>query len=387
MKKDGMTRREFMRALIVAAVSAGAAGAEGITNSPALKNTPSAVKPGRTVFVIPPPSRPGSFRVAIVGMSHCSLPLIHALGNGHFPRFGIDVEIIPVPDYSDAVYALDKGEIHAAQISAPFFYALHMGTGPFKDNPVPLVSLQCAGTDGGSLLVSERTGIFTPNRLGGRVIGIAGNHLVQTMLLEETLKRSGLDPAKDVELKSFATGDLVSAMQRGEIDACMALEPYATTAIQSGLGREIAGTSRIWHNHPCCYIAMRRDKFMSSPTQAISFYSATILSSMMLHEPGQSRDDALTLIQKDPRKIPVDTYRAAIDSGRVGFDPFPYKSAGRALLMLMKANGIMAGPANPTKLVPETLIMEQTRMILGTLGLKAPQKDDRREIIAGMTMF
>ncbi len=367
-----MTRREFLAVMAAAVASAASIGA--------ISNTPSARQAPRR----PTPSRPGAFKVAVVLPSHCALPLVLARAAGIYERQGIDVELVPMASHTDAADSLQQGDVHAAQLAGPLFFALHQGTGPYKDNRTPLVSMQVAGIEGGALLASARTEIQSAGRLKGRKVATGGTHLVQTLLLREALMRAGLDPEKDLELAEMDMADLPAALMRGEADACMALEPYATSAIDSGAGRVISASAQLWHGHPCCYIAVRRETMLVNASKAEAFYSATLQAGARLREAGAQRDDAFAALLNDPAKLPVDQVREALEAGRAGFDPYPYKSSGEALIRLMKSGGIMDGPVNPARIVSDALLGDRTRMMMGSLGIAPPASDRRRETVAGI---
>jgi NitT/TauT family transport system substrate-binding protein len=56
-------------------------------------------------------------------------------------------------------------------------------------------------------------------------------------LLLEVLKRNGLDPQKDVELKRIDFFDMGQALSQGTVDAFCSGEPYPSIAIAEGYGR------------------------------------------------------------------------------------------------------------------------------------------------------
>lgn len=369
-----MTRRDFLRLMLAASASFTVLGAGGMANSPS--------KSSRAAVRKPAPVRAGAFKVAVVAPSHCAASLVLTEVSGGFERSGLDIELVPYAEHMDAAMALRDGEVQAAQLAAPMFFALHQGTGPFKDNRVPLVSLQCAGTGGGALLISSRLDMASPAKLRGHRIATPGSHMTQTLLLYETLKRSGLDPSKDVELKSMGAAEAISSTLRGETDACMAIEPYATPSAMHAMNT----SERLWRGHPCCYIAVRRETFLGAEASKVEgFYAATLQGASALREAGAPRDEAMEQLLGAQIKLPVEALKTALEAGSIGYDPYPYKSAGRALLKLMKANGIMDGPANGPKIAPDTLPADRTRMMMASLGLlNVPKSDERRETIAGI---
>lgn len=110
-------------------------------------------------------------------------------------------------------------------------------TAASKGEPVVLVSSLCNKCS--ALVVKKDSDINTPADLKGKKIAYVPGTMHHILLLE-TLKKAGLDPAKDVELKRIDFFDMGQALAQGAIDAFCSGEPYPALAVSQGYGRILA---------------------------------------------------------------------------------------------------------------------------------------------------
>lgn len=106
-----------------------------------------------------------------------------------------------------------------------------------KGEPVVVVSSLCNKCS--ALVVKNDSSIKTTADLKGKKIGYVPGTMHHILLLE-TLKRAGLDPQKDIELKRIDFFDMGQALAQGSIDAFCSGEPYPSIAVSKGYGRILA---------------------------------------------------------------------------------------------------------------------------------------------------
>lgn len=142
------------------------------------------------------------------------------------------VEVLPFTNPGDQKAALLAGNLDMCGTTI----ALAI-TAASRDEPVVIVSGLCDKCS--ALVVRKDSDIDTPAALKGKKIAYVPGTMHHVLLLE-TLKRSGLDPEKDVELKRIDFFDMGQALSQGAVDAFCSGEPYPTLAVSHGYGRILA---------------------------------------------------------------------------------------------------------------------------------------------------
>ncbi|UWG98721.1 ABC transporter substrate-binding protein [Dehalobacter sp. DCM] len=87
-----------------------------------------------------------------------------------------------------------------------------------------------------ALVVGKDSNIKTEADLKGKKIAYVPGTMHHLLLLE-VLRRNGLDPEKDVELKRIDFFDMGQALAQGTVDAFYSGEPYPSLAVAEGYGR------------------------------------------------------------------------------------------------------------------------------------------------------
>ncbi len=103
--------------------------------------------------------------------------------------------------------------------------------------PVVVVAALCNKSS--ALVVKKDSAIQSIAHLAGKRIGYVPGTMHE-ILLRETLTRSGLSPAKDVQLTRVDFFDMGLALARGGIDAFLSGEPFPALAVYEGYGRILA---------------------------------------------------------------------------------------------------------------------------------------------------
>jgi len=203
-------------------------------------------------------SVPKKVKIGVLAPSHCALPIVNASLRGLYKKNGIDAELVYLPDMKDLAQGLMKKEIEAAQIISSVFFAINAGGGPFKGKETPLVTAQVAGTNGGVLVTKKGSGMKQLEDLKGKKIGVHSPLMVHTLLFKTLLRQRNIVLGKDVELRVINMKELMGALKSGAIDGFINPEPIPTFSKNKGVGEDMLMTRMLWHDHPCCVVAMRR---------------------------------------------------------------------------------------------------------------------------------
>jgi NitT/TauT family transport system substrate-binding protein len=158
------------------------------------------------------------------------------------------------------MHAMLAGELDVAYVGA---------TPPLSaiDKGLDARIVACVQINGSSLvlrpdLARNYTG---PEDLNGLKIGIIPHTSIQEAVLSKWLIDNGLDPEKDVELKSMGGGDAVTVMGAGELDGAFLHEPFPSTIELEGSGKVVVRSGEMWPNHACCCLLVSGELIREHP--------------------------------------------------------------------------------------------------------------------------
>ncbi|TDB87368.1 transporter substrate-binding domain-containing protein [Actinomadura sp. KC216] len=191
---------------------------------------------------------------------------------GLFEDEGLKVQIKPVQQSTQAIPALVKGDVNviAGANYVSFLQANDKGT-------VKLSVL----AEGASLtshfmdvLVMPDSEIKTPRDLEGKKVAVNLLNNVQTLTLNAILKANNVNAA-EVEYVQVPFPQMAAALERGQVDAIHAVEPF-TTDIQKRLGARVAvdGGAEPVTNLPISGFVTTRDFTQKNPKTAAAFQRA-----------------------------------------------------------------------------------------------------------------
>jgi NitT/TauT family transport system substrate-binding protein len=155
-------------------------------------------------------------------------PVVVATENKLFEQLGLDVELINMPP-TLAVTALVSGDLQ---------YVVFAGTtlnGAVRGLPVKLVMVY---NDRPLFSLMSRPEIRSVKELKGKVLGIASLTSGESFLSRRLLKEAGVDPERDVILRTIGnTPDRLAALRSGLVDATTLTVPVDIQAERLGLRR------------------------------------------------------------------------------------------------------------------------------------------------------
>jgi nitrate/nitrite transport system substrate-binding protein len=296
------------------------------------------------------------------------------------------VEIIQVKEMPKIARGVIRGDLHFGQIMVPMTIAAHNGSGPFAKEHVPLVSPMWAGTNGGSMVVRYDSNIRLPSDLKGKRIGIHSRYLFHYLIIIELFERYGINPSKDVTLKIIDMDLMVTALEENEIDAFINPEPLSSAAVEKGLATNFILTKDLWFRHPCCCLTTRKQLFEKEPALFHDFVTATLESSLEIHDP-TSRELKLKMIwNRLPQfqQMPFEVIKSSFTPGRTDFEPFPYQSSAKVVAKLLQKNGLLQQDISPEQTALEIFLSDYTRSIMQSINAPyIPPTNNKEELVVG----
>jgi len=155
-------------------------------------------------------------------------PVVVAKENNLFEPLGLEMELINIPP-TLAVTALVSGDLH---------YVIFAGTtlnAAVRGLPVKLVMVY---NDRPLFSLMSRPEIRSVKEMKGKVLGVASLTSGESFLSRRLLKESGVDPEKEVTLRTIGnTPDRLLALRTGVVDATTLAVPVDIQAEKLGLTR------------------------------------------------------------------------------------------------------------------------------------------------------
>lgn len=164
-------------------------------------------------------------------------PQYVAMSKGFFEEEGIKIELINGKGADKCMTALLSGEADIGLMgSEASIYVHNQGKSDFVVNFAQLTQ-----KDGSFLVGREKDDNFTFDKLNGKTVigGRIGG--MPEMTLEYVLRKKGIDPHKDINLRTDVQFDVMAgAFTGGEGDYVTLFEPVATLLEQEGKGHVVA---------------------------------------------------------------------------------------------------------------------------------------------------
>jgi NitT/TauT family transport system substrate-binding protein len=168
-----------------------------------------------------------------------------------------DLAPLGVENVSDQVFptgapemqAMLAGEIDVAYVgAAPVLSAISTG--------LDAKIIAGVNTQGSDLIVRTDLNYTGPTSLKGLKIATFQAGTIQDTILRDWLKKNGLDPAKDVEIKGMGPGDAVTAMIAGQVDAIFLPHPSPAVVVGQGKGKLAVHSGEMYPRHTCCVLVV-----------------------------------------------------------------------------------------------------------------------------------
>ncbi len=334
---------------------------------------------GEPVFAVPK-----KVRIGVLAPSHCALPLAYAPGGGFFSRRGVSAELVFAEKIEDIVKGLATGDLAFGQITTPLAFAISAGNP--KLPKMQLAATQILGTNGGILAVSTKTDVSKITHLKGKRIGVHSPFIMHSLILNLLMEKSGMDPAKDIEVKIIPMNEMATAIKESTVDGVINPEPLPTMLESKGLARTVLNTKMFWVDHPCCALTMK-STMLTSEKELVRNVTVASMEAGLTLDNRSLRPKAIAAVHASTpayQQIPLALLLQAFSVERSDFYPFPFRSAGLVAVNQMKKQGLLKSDVDSGKLVANVFASEFALEALkeaakSMAGASVPADIDREE--------
>jgi bicarbonate transport system ATP-binding protein len=214
-------------------------------------------------------------------------PLAIAQEKGLFIKHGLDeVTLVRETSWRGITDGMRGGFLDAAQM--PSGMPLWLTLGARDKQPVPMVTALTMTRNGNAITIGTRfmeQGVKTladfrtylkqtgdrPHRLG-----IVHRSSMHNLLLRYWLAAGGIDPDRDVTLKTIPPAQMVVDLKAGTIDGFCVGDPWNLRAEIEGAGAIVATDMEVWSNHPGKVLGVREDWANAYPNTHIALVKALL---------------------------------------------------------------------------------------------------------------
>ncbi|GAB4296933.1 MAG: nitrate ABC transporter ATP-binding protein [Oscillatoriaceae cyanobacterium] len=227
-----------------------------------------------------------NLEIGFVPLTACA-PVAIAKEKGFFTKHGLEeVSLVRETSWRGIVDGMIGGYMDAAQM--PSGMPLWLTLGGQDNRPLPVVSALTMTRNGNGITLCKRfydQGIYSladfkqylrqsPEQM--HRMGMVHPSSMHNLLLRYWLASGGIDPDRDVALKTLPPAQMVVDLQAGTIDGFCVGEPWNQRAAMEGVGFTIATDLEIWPGHPGKVLGVREDWAAAYPNTHVALVKALL---------------------------------------------------------------------------------------------------------------
>lgn len=227
-----------------------------------------------------------NLEIGFVPLTACA-PLAVAKEKGFFAKHGLDeVTLVRETSWRGITDGITGGYLDAAQM--PSGMPIWLTLGGHENRPVPVVTSLTMTRNGNAITLAKRfydQGVYTLSdfkqylhrtREQRHTLGMVHPSSMHNLLLRYWLAAGGIDPDRDVSLKTIPPAQMVVDLQAGSIDGYCVGEPWNIRGAMEGVGFTIATDLEIWLGHPGKVLGVREDWASAYPNTHIALVKALL---------------------------------------------------------------------------------------------------------------
>ncbi|MCM1983918.1 ABC transporter ATP-binding/substrate-binding protein [Lyngbya confervoides] len=228
-------------------------------------------------------------------------PLAIAKEKGFFQKHGLDeVNLVRETSWRGITDGMRGGYLDAAQMPSGMPLWLTLGA---RDKPsTPMVTSLTLTRNGNAITLSKTLidqGIQTSTDFRAYLketrdrphrFGIVHRSSMHNLLLRYWLAAGGIDPDRDVVLKTIPPAQMLVDLKAGTIDGFCVGDPWNLRAELEGIGGVIASDLEVWPNHPGKVLGVREDWANAYPNTHIALVKALLQAGQYCADPSHTAE-------------------------------------------------------------------------------------------------
>jgi nitrate/nitrite transport system substrate-binding protein len=313
----------------------------------------------------------------------CATPIIMAHPMGFYAKQGLDVEVVKTAGWAVVRDKTLNKEYDAAHMLSPMPLAITLGAGA---NAVPYTMPAVENINGQAItLAIKHKDKRDPKSWKGFKFAVPFDYSMHNYLLRYYLAEHGIDPDKDVQIRSVPPPEMVANLRADNIDGFLAPDPVNQRAVYDGVGFIHILSKDIWDGHPCCAFAASREFVTTMPNTYRALLKAIMSATAIARQPQNRKQIAEAIAPANYLNQPVTVVEQVLTGtfadglgnvrkvpDRIDFDPFPWHSFAIWILTQMKRWGQIKGEVDYAKVARDVFLATDAAALMKEVGLAAP---------------
>ncbi len=314
----------------------------------------------------------------------CATPIIMADPMGFYKKQGLDVNIVKTAGWAVIRDKTLNKEYDAAHMLSPMPLAISVGAGA---SPVPYTMPAVENINGQAItLAMKHKDKRDPKQWKGFRFAVPFDYSMHNYLLRYYVAEAGLDPDKDIQIRSVPPPEMVANMRADNIDGFLAPDPVNQRAVFDGVGFIHMLSKELWEGHPCCAFAASKEFVTTMPNTYAALLRAIIEATAYAQKPENRKEIAAAIAPPNYLNQPVTVVEQVLTGtfadglgnvrkvpDRIGFDPFPWQSFAVWILTQMKRWGQIKGDIDYQKIASEVFLATDASRLMTQAGLTPPR--------------
>ena len=327
----------------------------------------------------------------------CATPIIMADPMGFYRRHGLNVEVIRTAGWAVIRDRAIAREYDAAHMLAPMPVAMSLGVGVAQ--PVPFAVAAIENINGQAItLAMKHKDKRDPKSWKGFRFGVPFDFSMHNYLLRYYLAEHGLDPDRDVQIRSVPPPEMVANLRADNLDGFLGPDPFNQRAVYDGVGFIHILSKELWDGHPCCAFAASREFMTTMPNTYAALlksiidataYAAKLENRKQIAEaiaPANYLNQPQIVLEQILTGVYADGLgQVKRDPNRIQFDPFPWESFAVWILTQMKRWGQVKGDVDYQGIARQVFLATDTTKLMKEVGLTPPATTSKTFVVMGKT--
>jgi len=324
----------------------------------------------------------------------CATPIIMAHPLGFYSKYGLNVEVIKTAGWAVIRDKTLNKEYDAAHMLSPMPLAITLGAGSAA---VPYYMPAVENINGQAItLANKHKDKRDPKQWKGFKFAVPFDYSMHNFLLRYYVAEAGLDPDKDIQIRSVPPPEMVANLRADNIDGFLGPDPFNQRAVYEGVGFIHILTKEIWDGHPCCAFAASEEFAKNSPNTFAALFKSIVDATHYAAKSENRAAIAKAIAPKNYLNQPEEVVAAVLtgkyDDGlgkqhnvpnRIDFNPFPWHSMGVWILTQMKRWGYIKGDVNYKQIAERVYRAADCGKIMKELGYTPPAATYAKYTIMG----
>ena len=177
--------------------------------------------------------------------------LFVADAQGLYKNKGINTELVQFNNGGDLMTAMASGNVDVGYVGiAPVLSSISSG--------VPVKVISAAQIEGSGIIVNKDANIASAKDLSGKTVATPGEASIQHVLLSAYLRANAMS-LDDINESAMKVPSINDALKTGNLPAAVTFQPYVSLGETDDNIVELADSSEIMPNHPCCVVVASDD--------------------------------------------------------------------------------------------------------------------------------